>query len=103
MVVGQLFGGTDLGGARDMGGQYSPLDTAACVNNMAVEFRKLGMLNEAAESFARAMSIKERELGPHRKLQSLDAQKKETATRQSIAWPECRQSRDPFRAVGAID
>jgi hypothetical protein len=28
-----------------------------------VEFRKLGMLNEAAESFARALHIKERELG----------------------------------------
>ena len=49
----------------DVGGQYSPLDTAACVNNMAVEFRKLGMLNEAAQSFARAMQIKERELGAH--------------------------------------
>jgi hypothetical protein len=28
------------------------------VNNMAVEFRKLGMLHEAAESFAMALHIK---------------------------------------------
>ena len=52
-----------LHSARETGGQYSPLDTAACVNNMAVEFRKLGLLGEAAESFARALHIKERELG----------------------------------------
>lgn len=78
--MGKLFGGTDLGGARDMGGQYSPLDTAACVNNMAVEFRKLGMLNEAAESFARAMSIKERELGPHRESVSQSVSAKQTHT-----------------------
>jgi len=42
---------------------FSPFFFLLPLTPVKVEFRKLGMLNEAAESFARSLHIKERELG----------------------------------------